>query len=132
MTTPLTITATLKAWSTGDYCYRNLMDALRENKHQDAAEQMVYSNASMDGDGWAYIGDAEITVHLQPRDDITARQVAALQQELDKARAEWMTKQQAILERINKLQALTYEVETPAPAPVAAMAGGVEDDDLPF
>lgn len=109
---PMKITATLKAWSSGDYSYRCLMDALRQNNQQEAAEQLAYSNADMDigPEPWALVGDAEVTVTLRPRDEIAASQIAALQKELEHARAEWLTKQQVLVDRMSKLQALTNEV----------------------
>jgi hypothetical protein len=61
--------------------------------------------------GWSLIGSAEVAVSFFPRDELVTQELKSLQAQLDHARAEWLTKQQEILERISKLQALTNEVE---------------------
>lgn len=55
------------------------------------------------------IGTAKVTVELHSEDEMTRRQLGALQKELTRERAESQARQNAILERISKLQALTME-----------------------
>jgi hypothetical protein len=76
-----------------------------------AADALFFASNNMEPSGWIRVGEAELTVRVHSENTIVAGQLQALQRELDHARAEWMTKQQAILERISKLQALTNEVE---------------------
>jgi hypothetical protein len=113
MNAPITITATLKAWSTSSHGSRRLLDAIREGEQQEAAEILVYSNSDMDkgSSPWTHVGDAEVTVRLCSRDEIVQNELRTLQVELDAARAEWLSKQREIMDRISKLQALTNEVE---------------------
>jgi hypothetical protein len=92
---------------------RRLMDALTEGDSQEAAETMFYSNADM-GTGeapWTQVGEADITIRVYSKDQLVQNELRSLQAELDHARAEWLTKQQALMERISKLQALTNEVQ---------------------
>ena len=65
-----------------------------------------------DGDYWAsqgyaVIGVAEITVSLHSNDKIVADQIAALQKKLHTVRAEHQCAQNAIIDQISKLQAIT-------------------------
>jgi hypothetical protein len=73
---------------------------------------MHFTPSQMKGiDGWSLVGSAEVTVTFFPREQMVTEELKALQAQLDHARAEWLTKQQAILDRINKLQALEMTVE---------------------
>jgi hypothetical protein len=62
--------------------------------------------------GYPLIGTAEVTVTLHSSDEIVQNQITALQAQLQDARAQAHLAEQAILERISKLQALTYEPAT--------------------
>ena len=113
MSQPITITATLPAWLPSWETATTFLDLVKDGKHQDAINKLHFTTGNMaaGSDPWARVGDAEITVTLAPRDDIVAAQLKSLDAELKNARAEWMTKQQAILDRISKLQALDYTQE---------------------
>lgn len=113
MSQPITITATLPAWLPPWEPATTFLDIVKDGKHQDAIDKLHFTALGMSsGDKpWTRVGDAEITVTLAPKDDIVAAQVKALEAELQNARAEWMTKQQAILDRISRLQALDYTQE---------------------
>jgi hypothetical protein len=113
MNNPITITATLPAWVTSSRRVSAMLDAVKDGKHQAAAEDMYFTASEMDkGDSpWTRVGEADVTVRLFSRDELVTSQLRTLQNELDHARAEWLTKQQALLEQISKLQALTNEVE---------------------
>ena len=104
------ITATLPAWLPSWETATTFLDLVKAGKHQRATSKLhfVVADMSLGNEPWARVGDAEITVTLAPKDDIVAAQVKALEAELQNARAEWMTKQQAILDRISRLQALDY------------------------
>ena len=70
------------------------------------------SNGYFAREGYPLIGTAEVTVTLHSSDEIVQNQIAALQAQLQDARAQAHQAEQAILERISKLQALTYEPAT--------------------
>lgn len=111
MTKPITITATSIAWTHSSYSTNDLLDALKKKDDAQAIDALAFSNADM-GIGscpWARVGTATITVEITSTDEVIAAQVKALQSELDAERAAWLTKQSAILERISKLTALTFD-----------------------
>jgi hypothetical protein len=110
---PITITATLTAWVTYSGAVPRLLNDVKDGRHQDAADRMSYtlSDMSTGSAPWTRVGEADVTVRLFSRDELVTSQLRTLQNELDHARAEWLTKQQALLEQISKLQALTNEVE---------------------
>jgi hypothetical protein len=113
MNAPITITATVGAWLTSTS--KSVEDVVRaaETDPQEAASDLGYSNFDMASGSypWVRVGEAEIKVTLLPREQVASEQIKVLQSELDAERAKWLTAQQAILDRINKLQALTNEVE---------------------
>jgi hypothetical protein len=111
MSTAITITATLPAWASSSYQATNMLRHLKDGEPQKAAETMFFASGDMESLQWIRVGEADLTVRVHSESAIVAGQLQALQRELDNARAEWMTKQQEILERISKLQALTNEVE---------------------
>lgn len=57
-------------------------------------------------EGYVLIGEATVTVRLLPADERTRRELEALNAQLQAMRAEHHRAQQAILDRISKLQAL--------------------------
>jgi hypothetical protein len=59
-------------------------------------------------DGWVEVGMATITVTLHPRDELVAKELEALSTQLQKVRAENQQRENAILDRISKLQALEH------------------------
>lgn len=58
--------------------------------------------------GYPNIGTVEVTITLHSEDQIVAGQIAALQTQLDRQRADAYMAERAILDRISKLQALTF------------------------
>lgn len=61
-----------------------------------------------DGKGYVRIGTATVTVELRTENEIAANQLAALQKQLQAVRAENQQRENAILDQISKLQALTH------------------------
>lgn len=114
MNAPITITATLPAWITSTRSVDRILGYVQSGKHQQAAADMFFCSGDMDkgSDPWVRVGEADITVRLVSKDTLVQNQLQTLQAELDHARAEWLTKQQQLLERISNLQALTNEVES--------------------
>lgn len=56
-----------------------------------------------------YIGRAECVVTIAPQDEIMAKQLESLNKQLQEQRAKAHRAEQAILEQISKLTALTFE-----------------------
>lgn len=108
---PITITATLPAWLTYGDGITRLLDHVKKGSGQAAASMLAYYAGDMTkGERpWTRVGTAELTITLLPSDDMTTAALQSLQAELASERAESMQRQNAILERISKLQALTYE-----------------------
>lgn len=63
-------------------------------------------------DVWTPIGTAEIVVTLVSPDELVTAELGALNASLEKMRAQHHLAQQALLERISKLQAIGYAAET--------------------
>lgn len=113
MNEPIKITAKLGVYLASWSSPQSLIDAVRKGDHQRAAGILHFSTADMSAgsEPWPLVGGAEVVITLLPEDKIIAGKLVALQVELEHARAEWLTKQNEILERISKLQALTNEVQ---------------------
>jgi hypothetical protein len=108
MSKPITITATVDAWLTST---TDTMDKLLSAKDsKEVVSRLGFSNWNMAKGTypWVKVGTAEVTVTLLPRDEIVAVQTKVLQDELQKERADSQMRQNAILDRISKLQALEY------------------------
>lgn len=62
-----------------------------------------------DRQGYARIGTETVTVELHSENEIAASQLEALQKQLQAVRAENQQRENAILNQISKLQALTFQ-----------------------
>lgn len=62
-------------------------------------------------EGYPQIGACTVTVEFHSQDAIVAKQIEALNAELENHRAESQVKENAILLKISKLQALTCEAQ---------------------
>jgi hypothetical protein len=110
MTAPNKFTGTVKVWTTSkwrDLAY--ILDSLKQGKFDEAVSEMTYINHDMsDAEDWTEVGIAEITVTLHPRDVVVEKELAGLKQQLEKVRADNHMRENAILDRISKLQAIEY------------------------
>lgn len=103
-------TGTTKAWISGQYkSMADLNEMLKAGKNDQAADYISFCAHDMTASGWLEIGTATITVNLLGHENITNKQIAALEQQLQNERAESMQRQNYILERISKLQALNFD-----------------------
>ena len=59
--------------------------------------------------GWMLIGNATVTVDFLSDEEMAAQKLDALRAELQTVRAENQKRENAILDQISKLQALTFE-----------------------
>lgn len=116
MPQPITITATVAAWLPTSRMPHELLDAVRNGKHEQAVSMVwFYGGANQKGfSGNARIGTATVTLEMAPEDEQIAQSVQMLQTKLEEERAKWLTTQQAILEQINKLQAITFDAPAEA------------------
>lgn len=111
MTNPVQFTGTVKAWTSSTWRgIDTVLHAVKEGELDDAASMLTYLNHDMsDTEGWAEVGVATITVTFYPRDELVAKELEGLNEQLQKVRAENQRRENAILDRISKLQAITYE-----------------------
>lgn len=112
MTAP-TFTGTCKVWTTSKW--RGIESVLRsvaEGRLDEAVSEMTYINHDMSStEDWTEVGIAQITVTLHPRDVVVEKELAGLKQQLEKVRADNCMRENAILDRISKLQAIEYTGE---------------------
>lgn len=110
MTNPIQFTGTAKTWTTSKW--RNIdhiLHAVKEGKLDEAVSDMSYINHDMSGtEDWTEVGIATITVTFYPQEDIVAKELEGLNAQLQKVRADNAMRENAILDRISKLQALEY------------------------
>jgi len=102
---------TLKVWTTNRWNDITHVESLiKEGKTAEALNCLMYTNSDMSGnEDWTEVGVAEVSVTFHPREDIVAKELEGLQAQLQKVRADNHMRENAILERISNLQALTYE-----------------------
>ena len=110
MSTPITFSGNVKVWTTSKW--RNIdyvLDALKQGETQELVSNLSYVNHDMsDAEDWAEIGVATISITLHPQDDIVSKELQGLNAQLQKVRADNVMRENAILDRISKLQALEY------------------------
>lgn len=106
------IKGTIDAWIASDGHMQDFMDGMRDNNQKVAVDALVYACADM-SDSWVKAGVATITVELLPVDQLQHQQLAALRAQLEHERAQSMIRQNAIMDRISKLQALEFNGSAP-------------------
>jgi hypothetical protein len=112
MTTP-TFTGTAKVWTTSKWRgIESILHSVAEGRLDEAVSEMTYINHDMSSaEDWTEVGIAQITVTLHPRDVVVEKELSGLKQQLEKVRAENHMRENAILDRISKLQAIEYTGE---------------------
>jgi hypothetical protein len=112
MSEPITITATVAAWLPSHKMPHELIDLLGKGDATRVinALHLYGSPASKEFGDCPRVGTAEVTLTLLPADEQVRMAVEGLQKKLQEERAESQLRQQAILEAISKISALTYEV----------------------
>jgi hypothetical protein len=113
MNKPITIKATVPAWLFYFNSVDDLSAAIKRKDSKAALAMLSFAQGDMSKGENPYtrIGEAEITVTLRPHDQIVVAQIDALNASLAAERAESMRRQNTILDRISKLQALTMTVD---------------------
>jgi hypothetical protein len=110
-----TITATVPVWI-GSHSSIGPQQ-LCNGSAEELIDGLTFVTLDMTACGYTMAGTAEITVTLVDTDTLIANKVETLRQELSQHRAEAHVKENAILEQINNLLAITYK---PDPEPEAA------------
>ena len=100
---------TTTAYCSDEYALSGFMDGLKDGKEAAAGDVLSFSQHDM-SKRWTKVGTAEITIELLDPKEIQNKQLAVLQAQLQKERADSQVRQNAILEAISKLTALEYEV----------------------
>lgn len=104
------IETTMPAWASCEYAMSAFLDCLAAGKGEQAANQLHPTPHDMTGTaGWVKVGTAHITIELLDAKEIQNEQLAMLQAQLQKERADSQVRQNAILDQISKLQALEWE-----------------------
>jgi hypothetical protein len=111
MSTPIKFTGTTKAWTTSTWHnIDHVLETVKQEHLNEAADELSFTNNNMSHiEDWTEVGIAEITVTFYPRDTVVAKELDGLNTQLQKVRAENQQRENAILDRISKLQAITYE-----------------------
>lgn len=110
MSTPVKITGTAKAWTTSKWRgIDEINHMIAEGENDEAISGLTYINHDMSGtEEWTEVGIAEITVTFYPREDVVAKELEGLNKQLERVRADNHMRENAILDRISKLQALEF------------------------
>lgn len=113
MSTPITFTGTCKVWTTSKWRgIDNILHTVSAGDTNAAVSEMSYINHDMSSaEDWTEVGIAQITVTLHPREVVVEKELEGLKQQLEKVRADNHMRENAILDRISKLQAITYTGE---------------------
>ena len=102
------IETTQTAYISSAYDMSMFMRALSQGKTDEAAKRTTTADCDMTDSGWTKVGIAHISIELLDVKDIQHEQLAALQAQLQKERADSQVRQNLILEQISKLQAIEY------------------------
>jgi len=101
-------TGHVKAWASGSYFADRLKDRSKFGTAEEVVGTVNYTDCDMSEHGWIEVGVATITIELYPNDVIVGKQLDALREELRQHRINSHNAEQAILEKISKLQAIEY------------------------
>jgi hypothetical protein len=110
MSNPVQFTGTAKAWTTGKWRdIESVLHTVKGGEVDQAVSDMTYTNHDMSAtEEWVEVGVATITVTLHPREVLFERELEGLNAQLAKVRADNHMRENAILDRISKLQAIEY------------------------
>ena len=109
------LTGKIRVWTTSPWRdIVHIRELIKDGHIDEAVGALTYSNCDMsDSEGWTEVGIAEVSVTLHPHDTVVAKELDSLKAQLERVRAENHLRENAILDRISNLQAITY---TPAEA----------------
>lgn len=110
MSNTMKVSGSAKVWTTSKWSgIERINHLISEGKADEAISALTYINQDMSScEEWTEVGVAEITVTFYPRDTVVAKELEGLKAQLEKVRAENHMRENAILDRISKLQAIEY------------------------
>lgn len=103
------ITGHLNVFTTGSYrgTFDDVLQAAASGDHDRAVKMLGFSTTDMSScENWTMVGIATITVEFFPREQIVAREVESLREQLREHRIRAHAAEQALLDKISKLQAI--------------------------
>ncbi len=107
-----TFTSSCKVWlSNSGTSERDVRAHIQSGQLDRAVNTLIFYQVDSGPASWTEVGIAEITITLRPSSDINEEQLQSLQRELQTVRAENQQRENAILQRISKLQAIEYTPE---------------------
>lgn len=101
-------TQTVTAWASGDFMMGRILEGHQEGDSAKVVSAISIQPIDMTSHGWVKVGTAEITVELLPMREMAGQQLATLEASLQKERADSQVRQNAILDKISKLQAREF------------------------
>ena len=106
-----TFTGSTKVWISSPEWkdVATLKQLIEQGKTTAAVDYLSTSNHDMSSSGWAEVGTATVTVTLHDENELTEKALESLHKQLREVRAENQQHENFILDRISKLQAITYE-----------------------
>lgn len=105
---PIKINAQITAWTHSDCSMERFMQGVQRGDRGYAINALAFSLHDMSSCGYVKVGMATVEVEVLPAEELQSQQLAMLTAQLEKERAESQVKQNAILDRISKLQAIGY------------------------
>lgn len=104
------ITGHLNAFTTGTGrgTFDDVIEAAKQGRKDEALGILAFSATNMTSiEDWTMVGIATVTVEFFPREQIVAREVEGLREQLRQHRINAHAAEQALLDKISKLQAIT-------------------------
>jgi hypothetical protein len=103
------VTARLKVWNSSPQ-WRTMRDIKNriENDPAEGIGELFFCSHDMTNSGWVEVGYADVAVVLIDENEAAAKELEVLRQQLKEVRAENQQRENAILDRISKLQAIEY------------------------
>ena len=100
-----TITGKTKVWLAGSWATMDDLLALTDNE---AVNYVAFAAHDMSDKGWRLIGNATVTIQLASAEVIHKTELDGLNKQLAAVRTKAQEAENLILDRISKLQALTF------------------------
>ena len=99
------ITGKTKVWLAGSWA---TMDDLLSLTDDEAVNYVAFAAHDMSDKGWRLIGNATVTIELASAEVIHKSEIDGLNKQLAMVRVAAQTAENMIIDRISKLQALTF------------------------
>lgn len=106
-----TFTGSTKVWISSPEYYdiSGLKQLIADGDLDRAVDYLSMASNDMSSNGWVEVGTASVTVTLHDSNELHEKALEGLHKQLQEVRAENHRRESFILDRISKLQAITYE-----------------------